>query len=255
MFSVLSLNLHGQRDRWLGRRELLLAGILRDLPDFIAFQDVHIARRQVNWLVRQLNARWGAKLYHRAQMGSAGLFGSFSGGGVAILSRLPILWKERVELGVGGVGVLANIELPLGRTLDFASVRFTPGRHIPGVRYEQAMALLQALIAPGRSDYQLIAGDFNAAPESRAIHRIKQNYQSGFERVYGCEPVSTFPTALVELDPHWSGCLDYLFVSNSVEVSTVRFFGRKSHPEDPKLFMSSHIGLLAQIDFPSIRVG
>ena len=194
MFSVLTLNLHGQRDRWLGRRELLLAGILRDLPDFIAFQDVHIARRQVNWLVRQLNPRWGTRLYYWAQMSRGGMLGPFSGGGVAVWSRVPILWRERVDLGGNGVGLLANIELPLGRTLDFASVRFSSGRLIPEVRYEQSMALLQALIAPGRSDYQLVCGDFNAAPDSRAIRRMKQNYQSAFEMVYDCEPVSTFPT-------------------------------------------------------------
>ena len=252
MFSVLTLNLNGQRDRWLGRRELLLAEILRELPDFIAFQDVSVSGRQVNWLARQLNARWGTHLYHWIQVGRGGWFGGFSDG-VAILSRFPILWHERIDLGHGMIGGLANIELPLGWTMDFVSVRLLFGERLSDIRYEQGMALLSMLTAPGRSTQQIVVGSFNDGADSRVIRRMKQNYHSAFESVHGCEPIATFPTALVQLDPHWTACLDYIFLSTAVSVSEIRLFGQKGHPDDPDLFMSSHVGLLTRIQFPRIE--
>lgn len=252
MLSVLSLNINSQRDRWLGRRELLLAGILQELPDFIFLQDVHVASRQVNWLVRQLNTRWGNQLYHGVQEARPGILGALSGDGIAILSRLPILWHEKVSLGNGNISIITNVELPLGRTLDLVSLRLMPGEYESDGRYQQVMNLLQALTVNGRSEYKLIGGDFNDHPDSRAVRRMKQFYISAFADAHGYEPVATYPTALITPDPYQTSCIDYIFTTNTIDVQSISLFGRNSHPEDNSLFISTHLGLLAKIEFSGL---
>ncbi len=253
MLSVLTLNLHSQRDRWLGRRELLLSGILDELPDFIAFQDVSVVGRQVNWLARQINARWGNHLYYWVQIGRH-RFRPTATGGTAILSRLPIIRHEKIDLGHQQVALLANIELPLGRTLDFVSAQLSAEPHMRQVRHEQIMALSSALAANGRSPYQIIGCDLAAPPSSRVVHRIKENYISAFEHIHDTDPIATYPTALITHNITETTCVDYIFASTVINIHDVRFFGRQPHPADPNLFPSDHIGIIANITFPDVTI-
>ncbi len=247
MFTVLTLNLHNLRDRWLSRRHLIVSGLLDEEPDLIALQEVNVASGQGAWLLHQLNARLGRRTYQLAQQRRKGLISGFFDG-VAVLSKHPILLAEGLDLGFDGqVALLTNIELPSGYAIDFVSARLSPGQTVPEVRYEQVMRLTGWLGVEGRSEHQIVAGDFNEGPEFGAIRRMKQSMRSAHEIAYGREPLATFPTALALRPNDWSGCLDYIFLSTRWRLVSIRRFGTRHHPEDDTLYMSDHIGLLATV--------
>lgn len=247
MFTALTLNLHNVRDRWLKRRHLIVAGLLDQQPDLIALQEVNFASNQGAWLNNQLNARLGRRTYHLAQQKRKGPLSGFLDG-VAILSKFPIILAEGLDLGYDGrVALLINVELPNGHTVDFVSVRLTTGQGLPDIRYEQVMRLTGWLRVEGRSEQQIVAGDFNDGPTSEAVRRMKQSMHSVFQLVHGRDPLATFPTALARRQNDWTGCLDYIFVSGHWRVEKAELFGRRHHPDDDTLYMSDHVGLLAGV--------
>lgn len=244
--SVLTLNLHNIFDRWLGRRELIINGLLAAEADIILFQEVNIARGQARWLLNQTNARLRGKVYQLTQTYQRHIpFGLFDG--LAILSKYPILYREILPLPERRIGLLANIALPTGDTIDMVSVHLSPGPFLPEIRYEQVMQLTGQLSVTGRSALQIIGGDFNDVPDSPAIERMKQRYRSGWETVFGSEPLATFPTGLGDYPTDWTGCLDYIFMTNNLQVETASLFGDRIHDEDPTLFMSDHVGMSVSV--------
>lgn len=248
MAKLLTINIHGIRDRWLQRRHMLIAGLLDEEPDLIALQEVNVAAGQGGWIVGQLNARLGKKTYLLLQQRRKGMAGFFDG--VAILSKWPVVLQEGLDLGYDGrVALLANVELPGGGTVDFVTARLTSGQTLPDIRYEQVMRLTGWLGVPGRSDVQIVAGDFNDVPRSLAIERMKQGMRSVYEIVHGRDPLATFPTVLARRENDWTGCLDYIFVAGRCRVREVTFFGQVHHPDDDELYMSDHVGLVTNIDF------
>ncbi|MDJ0754700.1 MAG: endonuclease/exonuclease/phosphatase family protein [Ardenticatenaceae bacterium] len=248
MIKILTINIHGIRDRWLDRRHMLIAGLLDEEPDLIALQEVNVAAGQGSWITGQLNARLGRKTYTLLQQRRKGFISGFLDG-VAILSKWPVILKEGLDLGYDGrVALLANIELPGGGTVDFVSVRLTSGQTVPEVRYEQVMRLTGWLGVPGRSECQIVVGDFNDLPDSIAMKRMSQGMRSAFELAHGREPLATFPTVLAHRDNDWTGCLDYVFVTQDVVVHEAKFFGQTHHPDDDQLYMSDHIGLVVQLN-------
>lgn len=244
--SVLTFNLHNTYDRWLGRRELIVSGLMAHMPDVMLFQEVNFANAQARWLVNQLNLRAQTRLYSMCQAPQRQfLFGYFDG--LAIISKHPIMHYEVLRLPDRRIALLANIELPTGQTVDCVTTHLTPGQFLPDLRYDQIMQLTGWLSIVGRSPYQIIGGDLNETPDSRSIKIMKQRYVSAWESLYGREPLATFPTALGDYPVDGSVCLDYIFTTSNISPIDASLFGNKIHVEDPSLFMSDHVGLLAGV--------
>lgn len=251
-FSALTLNLHGTIDRWLGRRELIVAGLVDRQPDIIAFQKANFWGGQVQWILRQIHSRIGGRVYRGIQRRHRGLGSLFDG--VAVLSKFPIVYYETLSLPENRTALLANVELPTGDTLDIVSCHLISGNRLPEVRYQQAMELTGWMTIPGRSQYQIVAGGLNDTPDSRTIRRMKQQYASAWEAAHGYEPIATWPTALGGDVENWTGCLDYLFATSNLNVSRAEMFGNKIHPEDETLFMSDHVGIEATFSLEKVGV-
>lgn len=244
--TVATINIHQRRDRWRERRHLIVAEILNHLPDLIAFQEVSVFYRQGQWLLAQVNARSGdsrREPYRLVQKRRPGdLFT-----GVAIFSRLPLLSHEGLGLGEGNVALRANLLLPNGRLLDFATARLHAGLVLPETREEQAMRLMGWLNATGRAPLQIVAGNFNEKPDGPAVQRIRQGYRSAYALCHGREPVATYPTALVTGEEE-ARCLDYVFISRGIRVSEARLIFRQPSPDDRTLYPSDHVGLLVRLE-------
>ena len=252
--SVATLNLRNRQDRWLKRRELVVAELVDAAPDLISLQEVYRPIGQANWLKNQINGRLRSGgdsqrpysiVQKRRQHYWKGYFD-----GVAILSRLPILSHDAISMGYGGrVALRANIELPTRETLDFVAVHLHPRYRDHEARAEQVMKLTGWLNEQNPVPRRIIAGDFNEIPGGAAIQHMKQGYRSTFAELWGHEPVATFPTALVARDDDWAGCLDYIFISPAVKkVLTVQIFCNKSAVDDPTLYPSDHVGLLVTLE-------
>jgi endonuclease/exonuclease/phosphatase family metal-dependent hydrolase len=250
---VATLNLRNRQDRWLSRRKLVVAELLDTKPDLVSLQEVYLPIGQARWLRNQINSRTSGHSsgpYHLVQKRRQNFIrGYFEG--IAILSKLPVLAHDSIDLGYGGrIALRVNVELPSRQTLDFVAVHFHHKAEDREARLEQAMRLTGWLQDQNPAPIQIIAGDFNETPDGPAIQHLKSSYRSAFVEARGYDPVATFPTALVSLSNDWSGCLDYIFVSNSAgRITDAKIFCRKPAPEDPKLYPSDHVGLLANLQY------
>ena len=257
-FKIATINLHNRVDRWRERRHLLVNQIFDTEPDIISLQEVYFPIRQGQWLRNQINirlAQTGKRPYRLYLSRNRHLIEGYYGG-IGILTKFPIRYKDSINLGHGGrVALRVNVELPSHQTLDFVALQLHPGEHAEETRREQVLRLTGWLNGRGKVPLQIIAGDFNEIPQGSAVLRMKQGYKSAYESVYGREPLATFPTALsLESDRHGSlvtdleaRCLDYIFISSAIKVDTISLFCNKHASENDFLYPSDHVGLLAAI--------
>jgi endonuclease/exonuclease/phosphatase family metal-dependent hydrolase len=248
--TIATLNLRNRSDRWLERRDLVVAELLALQPDLVGLQEIYMPIRQGYWLRNQLNARLAHQPPYRLLQARKRhpIKGYFEG--IGILTRLPILSSDIMNLGYDGrVALRAGIELPSHTPLDFVVTHLHHVARDRQARLEQVMSLMGWLQHRGPVSHQIVVGDFNETPDGPAILQMKAAYDSAFERAVGYEPLATYPTGLVGGD--WAGCLDYIFVSKSVDkVRRARLFCTRPAPQDENLFPSDHVGLLVDVHIP-----
>ncbi|MDX1615778.1 MAG: endonuclease/exonuclease/phosphatase family protein [Candidatus Promineifilaceae bacterium] len=250
--TVATLNLHLNHHRWLGRRHLIVEAILDAQPDLVGFQEVYRPGEYGRWLRQQINSRLSGESgepYRLFQKRKHHLIqGYFEG--LAVLTRLPVLAHDYLPLGYGGrIALRLNVEVSARETLDFVNVHLHHVAADREAREEQVMAIMGWLSESNPVPLQIIAGDFNELPSGPAIRRMKQRYRSALVEARGYEPVATFPTALVPHDDDWAGCLDYIFVSKALgPVLEAGLFCNRAPAEDPTLYPSDHIGLIAKVE-------
>lgn len=249
---VATLNLRGRHDRWLRRRELIVAELLDTQPDLVSLQEIYRPIGQARWLRNQVNVRLSGspgKPYRLLQQPLSHLIrGRFEA--IGILTRMPVVSVDSVALGYGGrVALRVNVELPSRETLDFVSVHL---HHIVAdreARVEQVMRLSGWLQSRNPVPFQIVAGDFNEVPSGPAIKLMSQRFRSAFVDLRGYDPLATFPTAMADRSDDWSGCLDYVFISKAIpKVIDARIFCKRPAADDPKLYPSDHVGLLVTLE-------
>ena len=258
--TVATINLHNRADRWRERRHLLVNQIYDAEPDLISLQEVYFPIRQGQWLRNQINIRlkqaekrpYQLILCRRRHL----VEGYYEG--IGVLTKLPVRYKDSVNLGIGGrVALRVNVELPTRHTLDFVAVHLHNEPYEAEVRNGQAMRLAGWLNRQGRNPLQIVAGDFNETPNGLAVRWMKQGFRSAYESVHKREPLATFPTTL-RLEPDGQGgletdlkaqCLDYIFVSPMIQVESAALFCNKPSSEDRNLYPSDHAGLLSTIQW------
>jgi endonuclease/exonuclease/phosphatase family metal-dependent hydrolase len=248
--TVATINLRHRADRWRERRHLLVAQLLDTTPDLISLQEISFPIAQGRWLRNQINARLpeGKRPYRLVQKRKQHLIhGYFEG--IGILSNLPIIYHDFINLGYGGrVALRANIELPTRQTIDFVATHLHHIAHDKESRQEQVMMLTGWLKSKRPVPRQIVAGDFNELPDGLAIQYMKQFFRSAYETRHHYEPLATFPTALVP-NNGWAGCLDYIFLSPAVgNVCEAAIFCDKPAEEDDTLYPSDHVGLIVTLD-------
>ena len=257
---VATINLHNHAGQWRKRRHLLVSQLLEAAPDLISLQELYFPIRQGQWLRNQINLRLaqsGKRPYRLLLSRRRHLIKGYYEG-IGLLTRLPVRYKDTLNLGYGGwVALRINIELPSRQTMDFVSVQLHCHAQSDEIRNEQVLHLMGWLHQQGHVPLQVVAGDFNEIPGGLAVQRMKQRFRSVYELAHGREPLATFPTALRLLSTDQSGvetlpaakCLDYIFVSPAIEVKEAALFCDKHSAEDTYLYPSDHVGILATIQW------
>jgi endonuclease/exonuclease/phosphatase family metal-dependent hydrolase len=249
--TVATLNLQNRQNHWLNRRKLIVAELLETQPDLLSLQEVYRPIGQGRWLRNQINSRLTGssdKPYQLVQKRRQHLIRGYIEG-IAILSKLPVLSHDYVNLGFEGrVALRANVELPDRDSVDFVAVHLHHEAADRQARSEQTLQLTGWLNNHNPVPKRIIAGDFNEIPSGPAIQLMKQTYRSAFDEHQGYDPIATYPTAMVTDSDGWSGCLDYVFLSQAVNrVISARLFCNKPSSSDPYLYPSDHVGLLVEI--------
>ncbi len=268
---VATVNLLNDRSRWIERRRLLLAELREHELDLVALQEVTnpLGDSSAHWLAGELGG------YSVHVCPKAGW--SRSREGIALLSRLPVEGHETIALGsqertaqLIRVRVAARSDSG-GRPVIVANTHLIWPAFLHGTRVRQVERLIawveSVRAREGENAAVVIGGDFNATPGSPTIEWMRRSYRSAHEAVHGREPEFTCPTPLVvggrirrtadravlrlmtnRPGTTWRNTLDYLFVSPDVRVVDCGVFLDRPDPDDPTLFASDHLGVVATLD-------
>ena len=239
---VATLNVRNRSDRWRERSGLLVEQLLALQPDVIGLQEARRPLNQAAWLQRRVNARQpGYRMVTAWKSGPRRWWE-----GLAVLTRLPIVAHDRLPLGAGRVAQHVRLELPNGGVLDFYNTHLAHGADRAQLRAEQAQRILDWLEGwPQHA--QVVAGDFNARPDSDAVRLLTRRLQSAHALHHGAEPERTVPTPLRE-HGRAAQVLDYLFVNERVTIRNAWVAFSEPAAHDARLTASDHYGVAADID-------
>jgi endonuclease/exonuclease/phosphatase family metal-dependent hydrolase len=241
---VATLNILNLADRWPERLPLLLADMAALQPDLLGLQEVVFVMQQDRLIGTAGEGYYAAS---RAWAGRPEY-------GNSLLVREPMAARdpERLDLGLDRAALRVVVDLAGGASV---TVAVTHLHHIPadeGARQGQATSLVEWLAGGPQTDAVIVMGDFNAEPDEPTYARmVEAGFRSAYADANGREPDITWPSGLqapamdTEGPP---GCLDYIWARGAVRVIDARLAFDRPHPDDPTLYPSDHVGLLAHLE-------
>jgi endonuclease/exonuclease/phosphatase family metal-dependent hydrolase len=122
--------------------------------------------------------------------------------------------------------------------------------HPPEARKERVQQLQHLLSWLDRDTRRLpyvIAGDFNSYVDEEAVALMKSRFRSALEVANGREPDKTWPTPVNDFDTSPAGTLDYIYVSEEIEVAEAGLAFDKPALDDENLYCSDHLGLYSRL--------
>lgn len=263
--------------RHLDRRLAILAeGLAAEAPDIAVLQEVSVSALHGNLaerlaaMLRQRGLRY--EIFYAPANGSVADGGSFEEGG-AILSRWPIAGAEARRLAPEHhfrreyrgysyveyrIGLRATVVPNPGIALDVFGAHLTdaaPGEEPPSARELQIRDLLRFVDErPSRDTPAIVAGDFNACPETRDVGLLKR---AGFRDLCeGFDPGPTNDANDRDLESPRDSAnqrIDYIFAQDAeqlaVRVHATRLFLGLPVEIEPGRFLwaSDHSGIVAEL--------
>ena len=230
-------------------------------PDLVFLQEVSIVRGEN--LGEVIAEAIGYTMVYAGANGSSALIGFEEG--EAILTPHRIIDYERIPLhpdpGVfeDRVVLRALIDTPSGLVQAYCT-HFSHGRERSDLREGQAEHLLQIIASSSAEAHTVLAGDFNAAPES-AVYRliIRSGLTDAFESVKGKDSSPTAGiSSVIGIDESQHRRIDYIFTRASRGKDAVIKEGYTSFSspvigETGSFWISDHVGLVANIQFTNAQ--
>lgn len=198
---VMTINLRNDSDEWKRRFPLIAAEIDRLEPDIIGLQEIEIADDAAEHLNDLLAARGHAK-YNLFQKRKPGIRGFFTGEGVGIMSRWPIVEKHHEDLPEMRVSVLARIKHPSGGFIDMTNTHLhhMGGAEADGIRLEEAKQTIDLVDRNDDCWPTFLTGDMNTTESSQALKQfVSAGFVDSYRKVHGAETATTGNTSPIVL--------------------------------------------------------
>ncbi len=200
---VMTINLRHDSDDWKRRFKLIANEIVRLDPDIIALQEIEIADDQSDALNDLIQARGHAR-YQVYQKRKSGFWGFFTGEGVGLMTRWPMVEKNHEDLGEMRISVRARVKHPSGGFIDVMSTHLhhEGGAAADAERLEQAKQTVD--LADRHDDCwpTFLGGDMNTGESSNAMkHFFAEGFVDSYRAVHGAATMpggSTSPIILKE---------------------------------------------------------
>lgn len=181
--SMVTFNLHHDRENWSQRREVILRELEALQPDAIALQEViqkpHV-RNQAAWLAR--------KLGYDYQFVSTDPPGRFKRYGNALLTRRPVLARgEHLLAPRTDYRTVAHLRIDVdGQAVNLYATHLNERSDESGsrIRGEQVADLLKFIAGTAGDAPVVIAGDFNALVDAGDLSALRQRYGDSYGSVH-----------------------------------------------------------------------
>jgi endonuclease/exonuclease/phosphatase family metal-dependent hydrolase len=254
--TVATLNLKKGELEWGLRAPWMLRQLADLQPDVIGFQEVDLRLDQGNWICRRLN-----DLLHDAQSDHspyvihhiANPRENVAVEALAVMTRLPVLAHEGFDyLFRNRVAHRVRIEVD-SEALDVYNTHLHHeiGPEHNAVRVRQAEQLRDWIADRSGEVLAVLVGDLNATPGTRPIRILSERMRSAYEVHHGAPPATTVSPLGAHSDIELRGegrVLDYIFVSDGVEVIDADLAFTEPAPEHPSVYASDHFGLVATLE-------
>ncbi|MBD8636264.1 MULTISPECIES: endonuclease/exonuclease/phosphatase family protein [unclassified Stenotrophomonas] len=244
--SMVTFNLHHDREDWPERRKTILAELKRLQPDAIALQEViqkRDVRNQAEWLA--------AKLGYSYQFVSTDPVGSVKRYGNALLTRRPVLARgEHLLAPLGDYRTVAHIRIDVdGRPVNVYATHLNERADDAGkrIRREQVEDLLRFISATSAGAPVVIAGDFNALVDAGDLSELRSHYGDSYGSVHVNNDLSTVST----LNRHYfqsPSRIDHIFFQQDVMLARearILF----DTPDEGGRWASDHYGVWTRLQF------
>ncbi len=246
MVRIATLNARNTADGWRRRRSLLVRQLVDLDPDVIGLQELRTIPNQARSITRhaqRLVPFEPERAYRRHRAFKTGYRGLWEG--IGVVSRLPVVERATLDLAAQyRVAIRVTVRLPEGHLLEIYNT------HLASVGEPLRLAQAERLLAwmdtrPG--PHKVLMGDLNSRPGSPTIDLISARMRSAHFVVHRCEPDRTAPTPLRRNYTGTGAVLDYIFVSESLDVRAARVAFDQVDPDDCYLCASDHYGLTAEV--------
>jgi endonuclease/exonuclease/phosphatase family metal-dependent hydrolase len=246
-FRVATLNLEQDHKRWEARRHLIGEGIGSLKPDIIALNEVSIPLQSARGLWNTTMQLTGVE-YNLVQQTRVNGLSKVEG--EALLTRFAVI--ETGNLDYQAYDMVAQVARILVREmpLDVYVTHLYMSRGDDSLRLFQVQQLLAWINARNDVSACIVCGDFNASLDMPSAALMATRFRA----------TQTSPTAFTPLadhngsvsHPYWprmDRCIDYIWVSGTIQVVASGICFDRPSPDDPSLWPSDHAGVWADLEF------
>lgn len=246
---VATLNLAQNHKCWEKRRELITQQLEEIRPDIWALNEIHIPSQTGRWLQRAAAERLFDKFTLLQQSKAGEESRTEAEGLLARHARYSLTETANLDYRSHNcVALVARFQIE--RSLVDVYVTHLIAARVPdSARQFQVSQLLEWIRQRNDADHSIVCGDFNAPPDQPSIRLMLQR----------CRPTQTQSTAFTPLSepggqpthpewPRFDRCIDYIWVSESVQVRASGLCFDKPALDNPNLWPSDHLGVWADLE-------
>jgi endonuclease/exonuclease/phosphatase family metal-dependent hydrolase len=247
MFRIATINLEQDRKRWTERHKLISAELAALRPDIIAFNEVCVPIQSAKILRDAITSITGIS-YNLVQQTKVNGLSEVEG--EALLTRYPVIETGNLDYQTRDMVALVARVLIDASPVDVYVTHLFMSRGDDSLRLFQVQQLLTWVDSRPDAAASVICGDFNATLDTPSAARMASRFH----------PTQTAaPTAFTPLSdsdgaishPYWprmDRCIDYIWVSEAIEVATSEVCLNRPASDDPTLWPSDHAGVWADLN-------
>lgn len=243
---VATLNMEQDHKRWELRRELIAEQLVELKPDVLGLNEVCVPLQTARWLQRVLKERTGVDY---ALVQQTKVNGLAAVEGEALLTRFPLVETGNFDYRAHDMVALVGRIVVDGQPIDVYVTHLYRSIGDDSLRLYQVQQLLAWIDSRDDVTSRIVCGDCNATQDKPSAALMARRFR----------PTQTAPTAftpLAETDggvshPYWprmDRCIDYIWVSEDLEVIQSGVCFDKASPQDLTLWPSDHAGVWADLE-------
>jgi endonuclease/exonuclease/phosphatase family metal-dependent hydrolase len=244
-FRVTTLNLEQDHKRWDARRELVQVEIGRLKPDIMAFNEVCIPRQSARGLRDATPALVGYRLVQQTRVN-----GLSKVEGEALLTRFEILETGNFDYQTKDIVALVARVLVDDTPLDIYVTHLFMSRGDDSLRLFQVQQLLAWIETRDDVSASIVCGDFNATLDAPSAALMATRFRPTQTKATAFTPLADADGSVSHPDrQRMDRCIDYIWVSDGVQIVDSGVCFNQPSPQDPSLWPSDHVGLWADLSF------